>query len=267
MIIIKTPQQIEGIRKAGAIVAETIFEMAKYAQPGTKTKTLEDVALSVFEKYGAKSAFLGYKPDHYSPPYPANICVSVNDEIVHGIPGDRVIMPGDLVSVDVGVIYENYYGDAAATYVIEGASKRAKKLAWVTYQALHRGIKAARAGGRVSDISRAIQSFVESNGFSVVRDLVGHGVGLNLHEEPPVPNFVDKDSDAPLRAGMTIAIEPMICEGDWQVRISSKDGWTVTTADGKLAAHFEHSIAILENRTIILTLLPDGSEPYIPPKP
>ena len=265
MIIKKSREQIEGIRRAGRIVAEIIASMAEYVKPGITTAELQDVAKSVFEKYDAKSAFLGYRPGRNMPAYPAYVCISVNDEIVHGIPGNRRITSSDLVSVDVGVRYNGFVGDAAATYVMPDTSPNAKRLAWITYQALHRGISAAKDGGKVSDISAAVQNFVEGNGYSVVRDLVGHGVGIQLHEDPQVPNFVDYRNDAPLQTGMTIAIEPMVCERDYRT-ITAADGWTVKTADGGLSAHFEHSIAIIDDRQDILTLLPDGREPYVPPE-
>ncbi len=265
MIIKKTLEQIDGIRKAGAIVAEIIASMAEEAKPGNTTAMLQDVAKTVLDKYRAKSAFLGYRPGLTMPAYPAYVCISVNDEIVHGIPGSRKITPQDIISADVGVRYNGFVGDAAATYVMPNAPKKAKRLAWITYQALHKGIAAARDGGKVSDISFAVQSFVEANGYSVVRDLVGHGVGIQLHEDPQVPNFVDKMHDAPLKSGMTIAIEPMVCENGYAT-VTTADGWTVKTADGGLSAHFEHSIAIIGEKQDILTLLSDGSEPYVPQK-
>ncbi len=188
----------------------------------------------------------------------------MNDEIVHGLPGNRVIEPGDIVSVDVGVRFQGFVSDAAATYVVNGADERVRKIARTAYIALHKGICAAKSGAKVSDISYAIQSFVEAQGYSVVRDLVGHGVGLQLHEEPQVPNFVCTENDATLVEGMTIAIEPMICEKGYETKTDA-DGWTVRTADGGLSAHFEHTIAITSGKAEILTLLPDGREPYIPP--
>ncbi len=267
MIIKKNSEQIKGIREAGRIVAEAIAGMAEAVKPGMTTKELENVARKIFEKNNAQSAFLGYRPGRRMPAYPGFICISINDEIVHGIPGNKVIDYGDLVSVDVGSLYNGFVGDAAATYIMEGASKEAKRLAWVTYNALHKGIDAAKVGGKISDISRAVQSYVESNGYSVVRDLVGHGVGIHLHEEPQVPNFVDNSmSDAYIFSGMTIAIEPMVCEKNY-FTITDRDGWTVRTADSGLSAHFEHSIAITDEGTQIMTVLSDGSEPYVPPEP
>lgn len=266
MIIRKSPNQIEGIRLAGQIVAETIAAMAKLARVGVTTADLEQKAKEVFDSYGATSAFLGYRPKRNMPAYPAYVCISVNDEIVHGIPGKRVIQSGDIISVDVGVRYRGFVGDSAATYIVEGADRRAIRIAWITYNALHKGIAAAKIGAKVSDISYAIQSFVEANGYSVVRDLVGHGVGIQLHEEPQVPNFVDKTNDATLLEGMTIAIEPMICEMDYHTIVGA-DGWTTKTKDGGLAAHFEHTIAITAKGPRILTLLKDDKEPYVPPRP
>ncbi len=264
MIIKKTPQEIEGIRKAGSIVAQAIFEMAQFIRPGVTTREIEAVAKGVFERYGAQSAFFGYRPGYGMPPYPGYVCISVNDEIVHGIPGDRVIRDGDLVSLDVGVKYRGFIGDAAATILVGNVSDKARRLARVTYEALHKGIDAAVPGNRISDISRAVQNWVERHGYSVVRDLVGHGVGIYLHEDPQVPNFVSREFPDPvLEEGMTIAIEPMVCEKSYRTRVDS-DGWTVRTADGGLSAHFEHSIAITKDGPVILTLLENGEEPYVP---
>ena len=264
MIIKKTPQEIEGIREAGKIVARAIFEMAEFLQPGVTTREVEGVAKSVFERYGARSAFWGYRPGRGMPPYPGYVCISVNDEIVHGIPGDRMIEDGDIVSLDVGVRYRGFVGDAAATILVGNVSRRARRLAKVTYEALHKGIAAAVPGNRISDISRAVQDWVEKHGYSVVRDLVGHGVGIYLHEDPQVPNFVsDEFPDPVLEEGMTIAIEPMVCEKSYATKVDD-DGWTVRTADGGLSAHFEHSVAITREGPKILTLLENGKEPYVP---
>lgn len=265
MVIRKTSEQISGIRLAGQIVAEIIAAMAKVAIPGATTAQLEQEAKKIFDKYGAQSAFLGYRPGRSMLAYPGYVCISVNDEIVHGIAGERKILHSDLVSVDVGVRYRGLVGDAAATYVVQGASKRAKRIAQITYQALYRGMAVAKDGAKVSDVSYAIQSFAEANGYSVVRDLVGHGVGFQLHEDPQVPNFVDKAHDAPLVEGMTIAIEPMVCEKAFATSVDA-DGWTVRTADGGLSAHFEHTVAITKGAPEILTLLTDGTEPYVPPE-
>ena len=264
MIIIKSRQEIEGIRKAGSIVAQAIFEMANFLRPGVTTREVESVAKAVFERFGAQSAFFGYRPGRNMPPYPGYVCISVNDEIVHGIPGDRVIKDGDLVSLDVGVKYKGFVGDAAATVLVGKVSERARRLARVTYEALHKGIEKAVVGNRISDISRAVQTWVEKHGYSVVRDLVGHGVGIYLHEDPQVPNFVSREFPDPvLEEGMTIAIEPMVCEKSYETKIDP-DGWTVRTADGGLSAHFEHSIAITADGPEILTLLENGKEPYVP---
>ena len=240
--------------------------MSFIAKPEVRTSDLEAKAIEVFKKFGATSAFYGYKQGKGMPAYPGYICISINQEIVHGIPGNRRIECGDLVSVDVGVNFKGYIGDGATTYVIEGADMETRKLAKVTYDSLHLGIKAANNGGKVSDISRAIQTHVESFKYNVVRDLVGHGVGIKLHEDPQVPNFVDKYYDAPLREGMIIAIEPMVCMGGWKVSISKDDCWTVKSVDNSLSAHFEHSILIEHDKTVLLTVLDDGSEAYIPPE-
>jgi len=268
MIIRKTAEQISGIREAGRIVAEAIAAMGEIAKAGITTAQLDKKAREVFEKNGARSAFLGYRPSRSMPAFPGFICISINDEIVHGIPNSRtVIKPGDLVSIDVGSRYRGFVGDAAATYVIEGATPEARVLAWETYRALHRGLANAKPHGKLEQISSTVQNHAESKGFSVVREFVGHGVGLQLHEEPQVPNFVDNSSpDVILEPGMTIAVEPMICEKRYKT-VTDPDGWTVRTADGGLAAHFEHSIAITNDGMEILTLLADGTEPYVPPEP
>ncbi len=267
MIIRKTTEQIEGIAAAAQIVAKAIREMAQAVEPGMTTAQLEKVAIGVFEKNNAQSAFFAYRPVRGVPAYPGYICVSVNDEVVHGIADDRKILSTDIVSVDVGVRYRGYIGDAAATYIMPDASDDAKKLAWETYTALHKGIANAVVGKTVAAISRAVQTHIESFGFSAVRELVGHGVGIYLHEEPQVPNFVDATiPDVKLIDGMTIAIEPMICAGKHRV-FTDTNGWTVRTKDRKNSAHFEHTIAITEQGTRILSLLEDGSEPYVPPQP
>ncbi|MCD6595479.1 type I methionyl aminopeptidase [bacterium] len=266
MIIKKNNEQIKGIREAGRIVAEAIAGMAEIVKPGITAKELENAAKKIFEKNNAQSACLGYRPGRGMSPYPGFVCISINDEIVHGIPGSKVIDYGDLVSVDVSSKYNGFIGDGASTFVMDGASQEAKKLAWTTYRALHKGIETAKVGNKISDISRVVQTYAESKGYSIVRDLAGHGVGIQLHEEPQVPNFVDKSlPDVFIMSGMTIAIEPMVCEKSYRI-IVNPDGWTIRTADGGLSSHSEHSIAITDEGTNILTLLADGSEAYIPPE-
>ncbi|RLD96660.1 MAG: type I methionyl aminopeptidase, partial [Aquificota bacterium] len=203
----------------------------------------------------ARAAFKGYKPSFGSGAYPAALCVSINEEVIHGIPSTRrVIKEGDIVSMDVGVCYKGYYGDGATTVAVGEVEDRVKELLKVAEEALYRGIEAARVGNRVGDISFAVQSHVESHGFSVIREFVGHGVGKRIHEEPPVPNFGEPGRGPLLKEGMTIAIEPMVAMGSGEVRIK-EDGWTAVTVDGSWAAHFEHTIAVLEEGPRILTEL------------
>jgi methionyl aminopeptidase len=221
-------------------------EVADFIQPGVTTKQVDDFAASRMKHYGARSAFLGYRK------YPCQICISVNDQVVHGLAGARQLRFGDIVSLDVGVIYNGFIGDTARTVAVGGCSVLAQKLMDITEKALYEGIARAVPGGRVADVSRAIQGFVEGNGFSVVREFVGHGVGRSMHEEPQVPNFVDGKSSPKLRPGMTIAIEPMVNAGSADVKILN-DGWTVVTRDGSLSAHFEHTILITESEPEILT--------------
>jgi len=253
MIIIKKKQEIEKIRESGRIVAEVLEKLREFIRPGLTTWALNKKAEEVIKKRKAKAAFKGYKPHFSKRPFPASICVSINEEIIHGVPSlKRVIKEGDVVSVDVGVYYKGYYGDGATTYAIGEIEDGIKKLLKVTEEALYLGIDKAVAGNKVGDISYAIQSHVESNGFSVIREFVGHGVGRKLHEEPPIPNFGNPSEGPELKTGMTIAIEPMVAIGSGEVRIK-EDGWTAVTADGSLAAHFEHTVAILSNGPEILT--------------
>jgi len=234
------------MRPACAVASTVLNDVAAFVQPGVTTKEVDDFAASRIKALGAKSAFLGYKK------YPCQICISVNDEVVHGLAGPRQLRFGDIVSLDVGVVYNGYVGDNARTVPVGGCGVLAQKLMDVTENALYQGIAQAVPGNRVVDISRAIQNYVEGNGFSVVRGFVGHGVGKKVHEEPQVPNFVDGKPSEKLRPGMTIAIEPMVNVGLPAVKIL-KDGWTVVTQDGSLSAHFEHTVLITESEPEILT--------------
>jgi methionyl aminopeptidase len=246
MIILKTERDLEAMRPACAVASAVLAEIIAFIQPGVTTREVDEFAAAVIKRHGARSAFLGYRN------YPCHTCISVNDEVVHGLAGDRVLRFGDIVSVDCGVIYRGYVGDTARTVAVGGCSVEAQRLMDVTEQALYEGIAAARPGNRVTDISRAIQTCVEASGFSVVREFVGHGVGRSMHEEPQVPNFVDPRCNQRLRPGMTLAIEPMVNAGRPEVKVL-KDGWTVVTQDGSLSAHFEHTVLITEGEPEILT--------------
>jgi methionyl aminopeptidase len=246
MIILKSERDLEAMRPACAVATSVLDEVAAFIQPGVTTKQVDEFAASRIKYYGAKSAFLGYRK------YPCQICISVNDQVVHGLATARQLHFGDIVSLDVGVVHNGFIGDTARTVAVGGCGVLAQKLMDITEKALYEGIGQALPGGRVNDISRAIQTFVESNGFSVVREFVGHGVGRSMHEEPQVPNFVDGKSSPKLRPGMTIAIEPMVNAGAAAVKILN-DGWTVVTQDGSLSAHFEHTVLITESEPEILT--------------
>jgi methionyl aminopeptidase len=246
MIILKNERDIEAMRSAGAVASAVIQELCAWIAPGVSTKEIDAFAASLIKSYGGRSAFLGYRK------YPCHVCLSVNEQVVHGLATDRRIQFGDIVSIDVGVLYEGYIGDTAKTVAVGGCDVLAQKLIDVTERALYEGIAQAVPGNRVADISRAIQSFVESNGFNVVREFVGHGVGRTMHEEPQVPNYVDGKSSPKLRPGMTLAIEPMVNAGSPAVEILS-DGWTVVTKDGLPSAHFEHTVLITESEPEILT--------------
>jgi methionyl aminopeptidase len=246
MIILKSERDLEAMRPACAVASSVLDDVAAFIRPGVTTKQVDEFAASRMKHYGAKSAFLGYRK------YPCQICISVNDQVVHGLASDRQLRFGDIVSLDVGVIYNGFIGDTARTVAVGGCGVLPQKLMDITEKALYEGIAQAVPGGRVADISRAVQSVVETNGFSVVREFVGHGVGRSMHEEPQIPNFVDGKSSPKLRPGMTIAIEPMVNAGSPDVKILN-DGWTVVTRDGSLSAHFEHTVLITEAEPEILT--------------
>jgi len=247
-IILKSPQEIEKMRRSNRIVAEILEEIKPVAKPGVATRELNERAEELLTRRNARSAFKGYNG------YPAALCTSVNEEVVHGIPSDRVLREGDILSLDFGAIYEDYYGDAAITLAIGRISAEAERLMRVTEEALYLAIDQARPGNRLQDISAAIQGHVESHGFSVVRDFVGHGIGQHLHEKPQVPNFGEAGRGIRLKPGMTLAIEPMINAGGHEVMVL-QDGWTAVTRDRSLSAHFEHSVAVTENGPYILSKL------------
>ena len=247
-ITIKSPRELELMRQAGRVVARTLAILLEALRPGMKTRELDDIAFQEIKRLGAKPAFKGYLG------FPCTICVSINSEIVHGIPGERVIRDGDLVSLDAGAIVDGFYGDAAVTAGVGQVSREVEDIIAVTREALERGTRAAQPGSRIGDISWAVQSFVEEMGYSVVREYVGHGIGKALHEEPQVPNYGTPGSGPLLRKGMVIAIEPMVNRGTWQTRVLD-DNWTVVTADESLSAHFENTLAITEDGPEVLTRL------------
>ena len=247
-IIIKSARELAYMRQAGRIVAETLAILQDRIRPGITTADLDALAYKVITKHNAVPSFKGYRG------FPASLCVSVNEEVVHGIPGKRVLREGDIVSLDLGAIYHGYHGDAAITLGVGKISKEAARLIEVTAGALQAAIAQARAGHRLGDISWAIQNYAESRGFSVVRQYVGHGIGREMHEDPQVPNFGQPGQGIKLRPGMTLALEPMVNMGDWRTKVLPNN-WTVVTEDGKLSAHFEHTIAITAGEPEILTKL------------
>ena len=246
MIILKTERDLEAMRPACIIAGKVLDEVAKFIQPGVTTRQVDDYAAVRMKHYGARSAFLQYRK------YPCQMCISVNEQVVHGLAGPRPLRFGDIVSLDVGVKYNGFIGDTARTVAVGGCGVLAQRLMDISEKALFEGIAQARPGRRVVDISRAIQNYVEANGFSVVREFVGHGVGRSMHEEPQVPNFVDGKETAKLQPGMTLAIEPMVTAGLPGVKVLN-DGWTVVTQDASLSAHFEHTVLITESEPEILT--------------
>jgi methionyl aminopeptidase len=247
-IELKTKEEIIKIRKSAQIVKKVLEKLKTIARAGIATLEFDLVAMEELKKYGAKPAFLGYQG------FPKSVCISINNEVVHGIPSDkRILKDGDIVSIDFGVEYDGYFGDAALTVPVGKISNTAKKLIDVTEKALYEGIKNAKVGNKLYDISASIQEYVEKNGFSVVRDYVGHGIGKKLHEEPMVPNFGERGTGPVLKEGMVFAIEPMVNEKGFEVKVLD-NGWTVVTVDNGLSAHFEHTIAITKDGPEILSV-------------
>ncbi len=242
-------EPIEGIRAAAQIVARVLGEMGRVVRPGITTAELDRLAETIIRDCGARPAFKGYRG------FPASICPSVNEEVVHGIPGKRALEEGDIIGVDVGAELNGWYGDAARTYAVGAVSEEASRLMRVTQEALQLGLQQARAGNRVGDISNAVQVHVEQNGFSIVRDLVGHGIGREMHEEPAIPNFGPPGRGPRLVTGQVLAIEPMVNIGGYAV-VTRPDGWTVATKDGRWSAHFEHTVAVGPEGPEILSVLP-----------
>ena len=247
-IIIKSEEEIETMRQAGRIVATVLETLKSKVKPGIRTEELDVIAARETERLGAKPSFKGYHG------YPANLCVSVNDEIVHGIPWKRVLNKGDIVSLDFGAIFNGFQGDAAVTVGVGKVSKEAEQLIETTEGALKAGIEAGHIGGRMGDISAAIQQYAESRGYSVVREYTGHGIGREMHEEPQIPNFGLPGQGPVLRKGMVFALEPMVNIGGWHTRVG-EDHWMVLTSDGSLSAHFEHTVAVTDGKLEVLTVV------------
>ncbi|EGO65330.1 type I methionyl aminopeptidase [Acetonema longum] len=246
MIILKSEREINYMRDAGRIVGQTLEKLKKAVRPGITTQELDQIAADFIKSCGAIPSFKGY----YG--FPGNICTSVNEQVVHGIPGLRKLKNGDTVSIDIGAVINGYHGDAAITLPVGEIDSEVQRLLDVTEQSLYQGIEQARAGNRLSDISHAVQAYVESNGFSVVRDYVGHGIGRSMHEDPQIPNYGSPGHGPRLKTGMVLAIEPMVNVGTYAVK-TLEDDWTVVTTDGKCSAHFEHTIAITAHGPEILT--------------
>jgi methionyl aminopeptidase len=252
-IILKSPDEVKAMRVAGRVVGQTLQILAAAVRPGATARQLDELVRKEYAKRGVTPTFLNYKVPG-APPYPATVCVSVNDEIVHGIPTDqRTFKEGDIVSIDLGATVDGFVGDAAITVPCGAVSEEAQRLMRVTEEALWAGIGAARAGNHIGDIGAAVQAVAERNRYTVVREYVGHGVGRRMHEDPQVPNYGSPGQGAKLRKGLVIAIEPMVNVGDWHTR-RLPDNWTVATADGSLSAHFEHTLAVTDGDAEVLTL-------------
>jgi methionyl aminopeptidase len=251
-INLRSPSEIEALRQAGRIVAEVHELIRREAGPGITTGELDAMAEELISSRGGVPSFKGYQP-HGRTPYPATLCTSVNEQIVHGIPGGRVLQEGEILSVDVGVKLGDYHGDAALTVPIGRVSEEAARLIRVTEESLYKAIEQMRVGKRISDIGAAVQKHVEAAGFSVVREFVGHGIGKEMHEPPEIPNYGLPGFGPRIRAGMVFAIEPMVNAGGWRMR-ELEDGWTAVTADGSLSAHFEHTVAATDDGPVIMTL-------------
>jgi len=246
-IVLKSKEEIALMREAGRVVAQVLEILKKEIRPALVIERLDDIVRQEFARRGVTPTFLGYQG------YPARVCVSVNDEVVHGIPDSRTLKEGDIVSIDLGATHKGFVGDAAITVCVGKVSPEADRLVRVTEEALWEGIRATRAGARLGQVSAAVQAHAEQNGFAVVREYVGHGIGREMHEDPQVPNFGQPEQGPVLKRGMVLAIEPMVTAGDWHTKRDS-DNWTVRTLDGSLAAHFEHTVAITDGEAEVLTL-------------
>ena len=248
MIALRSEEELKHLRVAGRVAAETLWELRKIIAPGIITKQLDEFAENLIRARGAEPAFKGYRG------FPSSLCVSINEQVVHGLPGPRPLQSGDIVSIDLGAKLDGFYGDGAFTIAVDNVNEKIKTLLEVTEKALYEGISQARIGNRVSDISHAIQCCAERSGFSVVRDFTGHGIGTNLHEEPQIPNFGEPHRGPRLKKGMVLAVEPMVNMGTYKVEVM-EDNWTVVTKDHNPSAHFEHTIAITDGKAEILTQL------------
>ncbi|NMA66690.1 MAG: type I methionyl aminopeptidase [Clostridiaceae bacterium] len=254
MIVVKSQRELDNMRRAGEVVAKVHAKLAELIQPGITTLELDKVAEEIIRQEGAIPSFKGFPCAYGGIDFPGSICASINNQVIHGIPGDTVLSEGDIISIDVGAILDGYHGDAARTFPVGKVSEAASKLIFVAEEAFNKGMACAVEGNRIIDISIAVQNYVESEGYSVVRDFVGHGIGTQMHEEPQIPNYRTRERGPRLVNGMTLAIEPMVNEGTWHVNILS-DNWTVVTADGKLSAHYENTVAVTPYGPEILTRL------------
>ena len=248
MIVLKSQREIKLMRHAGRLVAQAHQIVQKNVKPGVTTQTINDKVDAFIRDNDGIPSFKGYRG------FPASVCISINEELVHGIPGSRRLGKGDVVSVDIGVIYKGFHGDSAWTYIVGDADDETQRLLDVTEASLEAGIQQARAGHHLSDIGHAVQTVVEDAGFSIVREYVGHGIGRQMHEDPQIPNYGDPGQGPVLKKGMTLAIEPMVCQGDWHTRVL-EDKWTVISADRTLTAHFEHTVVVTDDGAQILTIL------------
>ena len=260
MIRLKSPSEIKKMRHAGGKLAGAFIEIFNLIKPGAVTAEIDRAMENAIRSSGGRPAFKGY-PHGGKRSFPACSCISINDEVVHGIPSERRIETGQIVGIDAGLELDGWFADMACSFKIAEVEDTCKKLWHVTKEALYKGLEQARPGRYVSDIGSAIQEWVESNGFSVIRDLVGHGIGSELHEEPPIPNYKTHGNNIKLHSGMTLAIEPMVAVGSWRIKVLS-DGWTAVTVDGSLSGHFEHTVLVTGGEPEILTLLEDGSDPW-----
>ena len=260
MIVLKSEKEIVAIRKSSRIVAQILADLRSMIEPGVTTKDLDAFAEKKAREMGAIPAFKGYRG------YPASLCTSINEEIIHGIPSSRKLQEGDILGLDFGVIYDGYYGDAAVTYPVGEVTLEANRLIDAAEKAFFEGFEKIQEGNRISDISHAIQNSVEAQGFSVIRAFVGHGIGISLHEEPQIPNFGPPGRGPKMKRGLVLAIEPMIAAGDWNVEIKD-DNWTAITKDKSLSAHYEHTVALTKEGAEILSIKKEENLPYAKESP